>query len=106
MLLTERRRTRSCRPSEALSLLLQHAREKIGVPAIALGTPSGFLIAGAGDNLERLAELGADVEGGVASIAHIATRRLRVGESDLLLTSVGGKIDIDLSATVRRILAD
>jgi hypothetical protein len=105
MLLTERRRTRSCRPSEALSFLLQHAKENLGVPAIALGTLSGFLVAGAGDDLERLAQLGADADAGEKSIDHIATWRLRVGESDLLLTSLGGKMDPDLGASVRRILA-
>jgi hypothetical protein len=105
MLLTERRRTRSCRPSEALFFLLQHAKDRLGAPAIALGTPSGFLVAGAGDDLERLAQLGADVDAGDEPTERIATWRLRVGENDLLLTSIGGAMDPDLGASVRRILA-
>jgi hypothetical protein len=105
MVTTERRRVRSSRPSEALSFLLEQAKEKLGVRALALGTVSGFLVAGAGYDLAHLAQLGADVDAGDKSIKHIATWRLRVGESNLLLTSFGSAMDPDLGAGVRRILA-
>jgi hypothetical protein len=105
-MLTERRRARSARRSEALHFLLHRTKEKLGAPAITLGTVSGSLLAGAGDDLPRVAGLGADVNAGREVSEHIATWRLRVGDKDLLLTSVGGIMDPDLGAGVRRIVSE
>src|SRR5258708_19951625 len=107
MLITERRRARSSHPPDALQLLLQHARRKLGVRALTLGTASGALVAGAGagEDLEQVAGLGADIDAGGRSSKPVATWRMRVGERDLLLTSLRGAMDPDLAAAVRRILA-
>jgi hypothetical protein len=86
-------------------LLLQHAKNKLGVRAMTLATASGLLVAGAGDELQRVAELGADVDAGQGVPEKIATWRLQVGTRVLLLTSLGGAIDPDLGPSIRRILA-
>jgi hypothetical protein len=101
----ERRRERSTRTDEALGLLLEHARERLGVRALALSTSEGAVVAGAGEDIYRLAELGAALDAGGVPRASVATWRLRVNDGDLLLTSAGPLMDPDLGAGVRRILA-
>jgi hypothetical protein len=101
----ERRRERSTRTDEALGLLLDHARDRLGVRALALSTAKGAVIAGTGEGVYRLAELGASIDAGGAARAGVATWRLRVDDWDLLLTSAGPAMDPDLGAGVRRILA-
>jgi hypothetical protein len=101
----ERRRSRSSRPVEALSFFLNRARHALGVRALTLGTTAGHLIAGSGEDLERVAEAGADVDAGKTIAERIATWRLRLGNSDVVLTSLGGAFDPELGAGVRRILA-
>jgi hypothetical protein len=64
-------------------------------------------VAGDGEDLERVAELGADTDAGAPAggPGDIATWRLLVGETEMLITSLGGVMDPDLGAGVRRILA-
>jgi hypothetical protein len=103
----ERRSERSERTDEALGLLLEHARQRLGVRAIALSTDAGAVLAGAGEGVYQLAALGAsaDAPAGVRMRPEVATWRLRVGHEDLLLTSAGPAMDPSLGAGVRRILA-
>ncbi len=107
MVTSERRRTRSVYPVEALQLLLASARTRVRARALTVGTVSGFLVAGDGEGLERVAELGADAEAGAPTAERdpVATWRLLVGETEMLITSLGGAMDPDLGAGVRRILA-
>jgi hypothetical protein len=104
-MLTERRRTRSSRRSEALHFLLHGMRKRLRVRAITLGTVSGALLVGAGDDPERVAELGAHIDAGKTGGERAATWRLRVGPTEFLLTSLGGAMDADLGAGVRRIIS-
>lgn len=103
----ERRRSRSSRPVEALSFFLNRARHSLGVRALTLGTTSGHLIAGSGsgEDLERVAEDGAAVDSGREPAEPIATWRMKLGEVDVVLTSLGGALDPELGSGVRRILA-
>jgi hypothetical protein len=103
---TERRRARSSRPVEALHFLLLCAKQKLHARAITFGSVSGSLVVGAGDDLARVARLGADVDAGKEVHERVATWRLRVGEKDFLLTSLGGAMDPDLGASVRRIVSN
>ena len=103
---TERRRARSSRTTEAISFLLHRTQEKLRAPAITLGTTSGVLLVGAGNDLARVARMGAAVDSGQEVDEPVATWRLRVGESALLLTSVGGAMDADLGTGVRRIVSE
>jgi hypothetical protein len=104
---TERRRTRSLYAIEALQLLFASARRRLRARALTLGTVSGFLVAGDGADLERVAELGADTDAGAPPERRddVATWRLLVGETEMLITSLGGAMDPDLGDGVRRILA-
>jgi hypothetical protein len=107
MVISERRRTRSPYKVEALQLLLASARRRLRARALTLGTVSGFLVAGDGEELERVAEIGADADAGPPSgeRVDVATWRLLVGETEMLITSLGGAMDPDLGPGVRRILA-
>jgi hypothetical protein len=105
MLTTERRLSRSSRPDVALRLFLEHARERLGVRAITLSTATGALVAGAGEDLDRLALVGAAAEAGSMTAERVATWRMPLGDDVLLITSSGRAMDPDLGAGVRRILA-
>jgi hypothetical protein len=110
MHIVERRRSRSSRPIEALSFFLNRARHALGVRALTLGTTEGHLIAGSGEDLERVAEAGADVDAGrsLPLGETIATWRvsLRGDEAaDVILTSLGGALSAELGPGIRRILA-
>jgi hypothetical protein len=105
MLTSERRIARSSRPEVAIHLFLEHARERLGVRALALSTADGSLLAGAGEDLDRVARLGAEAQAGVATAERVATWRMCMGDDVLLLTSSGRAMDPDLGAGVRRILA-
>jgi hypothetical protein len=103
----ERRYHRSSQPIEALTFFLDAARKRLGVPALAVSTPEGRLIAGSGTGLESLVSLGSRLdrdEQPSASMAAIATWRLRVGNQHLLVTTLGHKMTADLGDGVRRIL--
>lgn len=106
--LVERRQRRSESPNEALLLFFDHAQTKLGVRALTLGTRDGRLLAGAGEDLEEIAELGALVDKGhvVARRAlRLATWRMNVGGRDVVVTSWGGALGPDLADAVRRILS-
>jgi hypothetical protein len=98
-MMQERRKSRSARPTEALSFFLEHARASLGIRALTLGTTAGHLIAGSGDDLESVAEAGAEGAG------HVGTWRMKLGESEVVLTSLGGAMHPELGPGVRRILA-
>jgi hypothetical protein len=100
----ERRRNRSTRPFEALEMYLDAARARLGVTALALGSPEGWLIAGAGEDLDRLAHEGAHVASGAAGAPDLATWRMCLGDGDVVLTSAGRAMSADLADGVRRIL--
>lgn len=117
MQIVERRRSRSSRPIEALQFFLNRARHSLGVRAITVGTTRGHLIAGSGVELERVAEAGADVDSGRPRSGwdgtrpknlgdeKIATWRTKLGDAEVVITSLGGAIDPELGPGVRRILA-
>jgi hypothetical protein len=107
MQIVERRRSRSSRPIEALSFFLNRARHGLGVRSLTLGTTAGHLIAGSGEDLERVAEHGADIDSGRLRSydEKIATWRMKLGDSVVVITSLGGAIDPELGPGVRRILA-
>jgi hypothetical protein len=66
------------------------------------------LLAGAGDDLEEIAELGARVDSGhvvARSALRLATWRMRVGGEEVVVTSWGGALGPDLADAVRRILS-
>lgn len=103
-MISERRKARSARPSEALALLLEHAKNSLGVSALTLGTTEGHLIVGSGEDAERVAEEGARQDAGERVTETLATWRMRVGDAVMLLTSAGGAMDPSLGPSVRRIL--
>jgi hypothetical protein len=53
-----------------------------------------------------VAGLGADVDAGKQVGERVATWRLRAGDAEFLLTSLGGVMDADLGAGVRRIVSE
>lgn len=105
--ITERRRTRSSEPMEALSLFFAQKRAEANVRAFTLGTRDGRLLAGAGDDLEDVADLGGLVDRGhvvTRGALRVATWRMKVGTEDVIVTSWGGTLSADFADTVRRIL--
>jgi hypothetical protein len=104
----ESRHHRSLRPSEALNHYFDHAQAKLGVRALTLGTRDGRLIAGAGEDLEQIAALGADVDAGhviAKGALRLATWRMNVGGQEVIVTSWGGFLAADVADAVRRILS-
>jgi len=101
---SERRISRSSRPEEALTLFLDRARERLGLEALTLGTTSGYLIAGSGPDPQSVAEKGAEVDAG-ASWPGVATWRMKLDRTFVVLTSCGGAMHADLGSGVRRILS-
>jgi hypothetical protein len=104
----ERRIQRSHQSTEALTLLLDAARSKLGVRAITVATVKGQLIAGSGEDLQRVATMGSCSDrgqrGSKRSVLAVATWRLRVGNEDLVITSLGRTMSAELGEGVRRIL--
>ena len=96
----DRRTHRSSRPAEAIALFLQAAQGRLGVRALTLGTPDGNLIAGAGDDIERVAQLGA------RSAENVATWRTIHRGNEVVITSWGYAMSADLAEGVRRILSE
>ena len=101
----ERRSARSSRPSVALSLFLEAARERLGVATLAVTDDLGELVAGVGDAPSFVAGLGVKLDAGECVRADIATWRLAVGERQYLIASLGGRLHMDLGDGVRRILS-
>jgi hypothetical protein len=101
----ERRHDRSARPDEAIALFLDAAKKKLSVRALTLGTMDGDLLFGSGEDLERIADIGAKVDAGEAQNKDIATWRTRVGNTSVVVTSWGGRLSVDLGDGLRRIFA-
>lgn len=100
----ERRTVRSHVPSEALALLLEAQRTQLGVRTLVVTTTTGDLLAGAGpDPADVAASILEELDGG--TIPALATWRLRVGERDLVIGSLGGRLDFEIGDGVRRICA-
>lgn len=102
----ERRQVRSELPSEALGLLLESHRARLQVRTLVVTTPSGDLLAGAGHDPVDLAASIVDEELHDAATSAIATWRLRVGERDLVIGSLGGRLNHEVGDGVRRIFAE
>jgi hypothetical protein len=98
----ERRVRRSAEPRKALKLLLEAARERLALHAVAVSTRSGWLVAGSGEGAILLAALGARTSVGEHGSVSIA----KLDEGHLLTAlGAGAKPLDDLTAGVRRILA-
>ena len=101
----DRRLQRSIRPIEALEFFLESARDRLGLRALTLGTAEGWLIAGAGSELDRVADEGARSARGDDISGDLATWRTRLGDVDVVLTSWGTRMSADLADGIKRILA-
>lgn len=88
--MNEQRTLRSQSPDEALSLLLDSQRKKMGVRALMITTEDGRLLARAGQAAHR-----GD---------RVATWNMLLGDRRLVITSIGGKLAADVGEGVRRIL--
>lgn len=77
--------------------MLESHRKRLGVSALVLATPAGDLVAGAG---HRQADVAAAV---VEDAPTIATWRMRAGDRDLVLASLGGRLDHATGEAIRRI---
>jgi hypothetical protein len=100
----ERRQVRSELPTEALGLLLESHRARLQVRTLVVTTPSGDILAGAGhDPVDVAATIVEELRDGAAST--VATWRLRVGDLDLVIGSLGGRLNHEVGDGVRRIFA-
>lgn len=88
--MNEQRTLRSQSPDEALSLLLDAQRKKMGVRALMVTSEDGRLLARAGQAAHR-----GD---------RVATWEMALGDRRLVITSIGGKLAPDVGEGVRRIL--
>ncbi len=86
----ERRTKRSDEPRKALALFLASARERMGVPALAVSTGDGWLVAGAGDGAILLAALGAQVTTGACSSQDVSISKLGLGSGDYVVSALAG----------------
>ena len=104
----ERRTNRSSEPLEALTLLLDAARKRLGVRALTVATTRGRLVAGSGEDLDRVAALGTAIDRGEDPPGEepdsVATWRLRVGKQKLVISSLGKNLSNELGEGLRRIL--
>jgi hypothetical protein len=100
----ERRYVRSEVPSEALALFLEAHRQRLQARTLVVTTPAGHVLAGAGhDPVDLAATIVEELRDGTAST--VATWRLRIGERDLVIGSLGGRLNHEVGDGVRRILA-
>ncbi len=105
----ERRVHRSPQRQEALGLLLESLRRKHQLAAVALASPEGFLVAGAGDvDLERMAAHAAT--GGGPTVVWdgrtLHVERFEQWGSSLCLAAAGGHVDRRVVDDLRRILSE
>ncbi|MEW5742855.1 MAG: hypothetical protein AB1938_28320 [Myxococcota bacterium] len=110
---TERRRRRSEKHHEALTLFFENVAQRLGLDALALTTDDGRLIAGA--RRDASVDLDVDWMGNVGASKQLAevpfedrtlyVRRLSVNDVFLYLTSAGRKTDRSIDDSIRRILA-
>ncbi len=106
--MVERRHRRSDRPEKAVQLYLEAVSAREGVPALALATAEGRLVAGTGAlDVEWMGTLGAlskrtrlDWDG-----RRLFVQRLAVNDVPLYLTSADRPVRTDAPATIQRILA-
>jgi hypothetical protein len=102
----ERRSARSSRPEEALSFFLEAARKKLGVTTLTVASDDGELVAGAGDAPDIVAGLGMKIDAGIAASAALATWRMSIGARAYVISSLGGKLTVDVGEGVRRVLSE
>jgi hypothetical protein len=89
----ERRAHRSETASEALLLLLESHRRKLGARALGVTTRDGQMLAAAGDR-----------RGLAAAGSEVATWQLRAGGRDVIVASLGRNLSYEVGAGVKRIL--
>jgi len=98
----ERRQHRSDDAPLALELLLEAHRARLNVQALAVVTPSGQLLAGAGRDPGAVAAMiVAETRGDTDPT--LATWRLRAGDRELVIGSLGGRLSHEIGDGVRRI---
>ncbi|MBV1862456.1 MAG: hypothetical protein KUG77_28805 [Nannocystaceae bacterium] len=115
---TERRLLRSEYPSNALRIFLAKNANSPGVRAAVVGSDEGMLLAGVGDDdldvlaaVGSVADAGQDVTGPCEQLGWSAdalfTQRLKVGERDIVVTSLGGPLAAanDIGGLLGRLLA-
>ncbi len=105
----ERRIRRSENSLEALHLFLEAVRERDELGAVAVATPDGLLVAGAGPaNLDLLGAVGADTDDDVVAWQGEVGRvcRFEAAELPLVMTTTQGSPDPEVvRAGFARILA-
>ena len=98
----ERRQQRSNDPSNALELLLEAHRVRLDARALVVATPSGQLLAGAGRDPGAVAAMIVE-ETRDGADSTLATWRLRAGDRELVIGSLGGRLSHEIGEGVRRI---
>ena len=98
----ERRQHRSDDPSTALELLLEAHRVRLDVQALVVATPSGQLLAGAGHDPGAVAAMIVE-EMRDGTDPTLATWHLRAGGRELVIGSLGGRLNHEVGDGVRRI---
>jgi hypothetical protein len=102
----ERRVRRSDEPRKALGLFLDVARKRLGVHALSVSTPGGWLVAGAGDGAILVAALAVNVDAGLCKSAEVSISKLEVGREEYVVAALGRtKGLVAVSDGVRRILS-
>ena len=103
-LMQERRQARSELPTEALGLLLEAHLARLQARTLVVTTPTGDLLGGAGhDPVDLAASIVEELHDGTET--SVATWRLRVGDRDLVIGSLGGRLCHEVGDGVRRIFA-
>ncbi len=78
----------------------------MGVHALAVSTPSGWLVAGAGDGAILVAALGVDVDAGLCKSAEVVTSKIEVGSRAYVVAALGrAEALASVTEGVRRILS-
>jgi len=102
----ERRVRRSDEPRRALGLFLDLSRKRIGVHALSVSTPGGWLVAGAGDGAILVAALAVSVDAGLCESADVSVSKLAVGSDAYVVAALGRTEALaSVSDGVRRILS-
>src|SRR5690348_9489438 len=96
----ERRQHRSDDPSKALELLLEAHRVRLNASALVVATPSGQLLAGAGHDPEAVTAMIVE-EMPDGTDPTLATWRLRAGDHELVIGSLGGHLNHEVGDGVR-----
>jgi hypothetical protein len=78
----------------------------MGVHALSVSTPCGWLVAGAGDGAILVAALGVKIDQGLCKVAEVCTSTLEVGDQAYVVASLGrAEALASVSDGVRRILS-